>query len=335
MSAAGWHKLRQLWAGTMAPVMIGLLLMGAARPLPAAAALSIKISERVEVNQDTVLLGHIARIWGSDARVVCKLEGIVIGRAPLPGRSRDLDADIIHLRLKQHEVDPSSVDLQVPEKITISRGYLEVERETVETLVADFVRQKIRPHHPTAQISELRFQAPVILPKGQVTYQVLAPRTGEYSGTIPLQVLCYVNGRIEQRIWVNTKIAVLVDVVVTKGSLGRYQPITAEDIDLQQMDLADLPSDVIQDSEAVIGKRTVRAIPANTVLRSDVVELPPLVRRGDIVTLVAESDSLKVTALGEVRKTGRLGERIQVINVDSRKVLYGRVIDAKTVKVEY
>jgi flagella basal body P-ring formation protein FlgA len=330
------HNRWLAWPEIATALVMVLVLLGAARPLPASGIITVLVSERTEVNEDTVLLGHIARITGSDQRFVGELEQIEIGRAPLPGQTRELDAaSIIHLRLKQHDIDPAAVDLQVPDTVTLVRGYQEASSTAIEALIGEFVQQKIRPHYPTARVKEIRIPAPIILTKGRVSYQVVVPRTGEYLGTIPVQVLCYVNGQVEQKVWVNTKIEAMLDVVVTKRALGRYQPITDEDLGLQSMDLADLASDVILDPEAVIGKRTVRAIPADTVLRSDLVELPPLVRRGDIVTLLAESESLKVTTLGEVRKTGRLGERIQVINLDSRKVLYGRVIDAKTIKVEF
>ncbi|UCF95334.1 MAG: flagellar basal body P-ring formation protein FlgA, partial [Desulfobacterales bacterium] len=104
---------------------------------------------------------------------------------------------------------------------------------------------------------------------------------------------------------------------------------------LLPMDLAQLPSDVITDLEAVIGKRTRRAVNPQTVLRSDLVELPPVVNRGDRVLIVAETEGLRITALGEVKHKGRPGERIQVVNLGSQKILHARVLDATTVEVEF
>ena len=117
--------------------------------------------------------------------------------------------------------------------------------------------------------------------------------------------------------------------------MRRYQLITEDDIRLQKMDLAELPSNIITSCEEVLGKRTKSAINANVVLRSDLVELPPLVRRGDVVLMIAESDGLKITALGEVRERGRRGERIRVVNLDSKREIYARVLDSKTVKVDF
>jgi flagella basal body P-ring formation protein FlgA len=124
-------------------------------------------------------------------------------------------------------------------------------------------------------------------------------------------------------------------VVITKKPLGRHKPITEDDITVLKMDLAKVPSGVITDPDAVLGKRTSRAIGSKTVLRTDLVEFPPLVRRGDVVEIVAETQGFKVTALGQVKKKGALGERIPVMNFESKKVLYARVMDSKTVKIDF
>ena len=65
------------------------------------------------------------------------------------------------------------------------------------------------------------------------------------------------------------------------------------------------------------------------------VELPPLVKRGDIVTIKAVSGALQVTTLGKAKSNGHQGERIKIVNIDTQKELYGYVVDAKTVKVVF
>lgn len=70
-------------------------------------------------------------------------------------------------------------------------------------------------------------------------------------------------------------------------------------------------------------------------LNSDLVELPPLVKQGDVVMIAAESETLRVSALGQVKEKGRRGERIRVLNLDSKKEVYALVVDGTTVKVEF
>jgi flagella basal body P-ring formation protein FlgA len=144
-----------------------------------------------------------------------------------------------------------------------------------------------------------------------------------------------VDGKFYKRVWASATIEIFTNVVVTKKPLGRHKPISEDDIELQRMDLAQLPSDVITDPEVILGQRTRRAIGSQTVLRSNLVEFPPLVKRGDVVVILAETGGLRITTIGQVKRKGRLGERIPVMNFDSKKILYAQVLDSNTVKVEF
>jgi flagella basal body P-ring formation protein FlgA len=85
----------------------------------------------------------------------------------------------------------------------------------------------------------------------------------------------------------------------------------------------------------LIGKRTRRPVDAGTVLRQELVELPPIVKNGDRVRIIAETAGLRISALGQVKQKGCQGELIQVMNLDSNKVIHARVVDAQTVRIEF
>jgi flagella basal body P-ring formation protein FlgA len=237
--------------------------------------------------------------------------------------------------LKQHDVDLSAVVLEVPQNVEVARSAIIIAEKELKQMVSDFIFQNISQDNKTFRIKEIRVPQSVILPKGSVAYKVTAPRSGELMGKCSIAVDLSVNGQPQKKVWTTATIEILGPVVMTRKPLGRHKPITEDDIELQTVDLSDLPRDVIVDPEAVLGKRTRRAIGAQTPLRADLIELPPLVKRGDLVTIIAESNGLKITTLGQVKKKGRLGERIPVINMDSKKILYARVIDENTVKVDF
>jgi hypothetical protein len=62
---------------------------------------------------------------------------------------------------------------------------------------------------------------------------------------------------------------------------------------------------------------------------------PILVKPRDMVRLVARIGAMRVTALGEALQEGRKGETVRVRNVDSSKVVAGRVADAQVVEIDY
>ncbi len=102
-----------------------------------------------------------------------------------------------------------------------------------------------------------------------------------------------------------------------------------------RLDVAGLPADCITDPEMLIGKRTRRPVDTGTVLRQELVEFPPIVKNGDRVRIIVETAGLRISALGQVKQKGCQGELIQVVNLDSNKVIYARVIDSQTVRIEF
>jgi len=295
----------------------------------------IRVHDRVEIGGDEVLLGEIAVIEGSDPRWIQQLKDIVIGRAPLPGKARQYDQRYLEMRLKQQHVDLSAVNLEVPQIVEVVRSTVEIEEAELKKIISDFIFRNISRDDKAVRIKEIRVPRSVILPKGRVAYKVATPHSRELMGKCSIAVDFSVNGQSQKKVWATATIEILGPVVVTRKPLGRHKPITEDDIELQTMDLSDLPGAVITDPEAVLGKRTRRAVGAQTPLRADLIELPPLVKRGDLVVIIAESNGLKITTLGQVKKRGRLGERIPVVNMDSKKILYARVIDSNTVKVDF
>ncbi|MGD1968353.1 MAG: flagellar basal body P-ring formation chaperone FlgA [Desulfobacterales bacterium] len=296
---------------------------------------TIRISDRVEIDSAEILLGHMATIEGSDVRFNQRLKNIVIGKAPLPGGSHRFDLNDLQKRIKQHHIDLATVIIQAPPQIVVTRSHIEIKKHEIENIVSEFIVQQTPPDNTTMRIKEIRVPGNVILPKGRITYNVTAPRKQKLMGRCPITVDFSVNGSVHKKVWTTAMIEVLGPVVVTRKPLGRHKPITEDDIEMQTLDLSNLPANVLTDREAVIGKRTKRAVGAQTPLRADSIELPPLVKRGDLVVIIAESENLKITTLGQVKKKGRRGERIPVVNLDSKKVLQARVVDANTVKVDF
>jgi flagella basal body P-ring formation protein FlgA len=328
------QKPKHLYA-TLFFMLAVAFILGSTAELLATPLATIRVRDRVEIDGDEVLLGQIAEIQGSDLQLIRHLEGIVIGNAPLPGKLRQYDESYLKMRLKQYHIDLAGVILEVPEHIEVLRSCIKIEKQKIEEIISNFLIQNISQKNKNLRIKEIQVPEEVLLSKGQISYKVTAADNQPLRGKCSIAVEFSINGYDQKKIWASATIQVLGPVVVTRKPLGRYKPIGGDDIELKTMDLSDLPDDVITDTEEVLGKRTKRAIGAQVPLRADTVELPPLVKRGDLVVIVAESKGLKITTRGQVKKKGRLGEQIPVVNLDSNKVLYARVIDANTVKVDF
>ncbi|MDJ0782886.1 MAG: flagellar basal body P-ring formation chaperone FlgA [Desulfosarcinaceae bacterium] len=303
--------------------------------MAAAASLTIRGNEAVAVSQETLLLGQVAEVIGENAALRQAVEQIVLGPAPKPGRSTTIDAAAILRRLKSRRIDKAAVHIDMDRPIKVTRKSATLEAARIKTAVTVFLQREMPWPKKAVRIKTIRGLASLTIPAGKADLKVTASRGSKYLGSVPLAVSIFSNGEFYKRVWVTAVIEVRSQVVVVAKPLGRHQPIAADDLKLVATDLSEVPSNAITRIDAAVGMRTKRKLFPKTVLREDYLEAPYVVQRGDLVQMVASSDTLKLTAQGITKERGRKGERIRVENTDSKKQVYAIVVDASTVEVQF
>jgi len=111
--------------------------------------------------------------------------------------------------------------------------------------------------------------------------------------------------------------------------------LSEEDITLELKPLSRLPQDVILNKESAIGKQVRMSLKAGTVLRYSHIQRPVIIKRNQIVYIVARGHNFIVKAKGIALQDGREGGRIKVKNLSSKKVLWGKVISSEEVEVSF
>jgi flagella basal body P-ring formation protein FlgA len=185
------------------------------------------------------------------------------------------------------------------------------------------------------QITNLNLRGDLQVPQGQLTYELL-PRSHHLSpGPISLTVVVRVDGKPVRRLLAVGTISVSTEVVVAVMPLSRDQIITRADVRLEERTLAQVPEGAMTDLQEVIGKRPRRSISSGTPLHARLLEAPPVIQKGSVVTVLINTPTLSVVMQGQAKEDGAVGEQIRVVNLASRKEIYGRVIDENTVRVDF
>jgi len=316
-------------------VMVLVLAIYPVQADPATGPISISIRDKVEIDSANVVLGQLARVTGADQALTRQLEEVMIGRAPLAGDSRTISRDYVLLRLRQAGHDPAHLTIEAPEKVTLSRRAVTISAADLEMMVRAYVTANPPFSGADMTITSVRIPGDVMLPTGDVQHEIQYLPQSQASGTLPVNIFFSIDGNPVKRLLVTVNIMLMKDVPVTRRPIARYQMIQAEDLMMQTMDVADLPANAVFAFEDIKGQRARRTIGSRTVLRKDQLEFPPAVKKGDRVLIVAESGGLRITTTGEVKNPGKVGDRVKVENLDSNKTLFARVIDARTVQVEF
>lgn len=173
------------------------------------------------------------------------------------------------------------------------------------------------------------------LPAGDLDYQLLNQPHNEHLGKKTLSLALFVDGKETDRVKMTGDLQLYGDVICTTKRIDRHTILTPDDIKIVRRDISTLESSTLKSQKEAIGKRLKTSLRAGAVLSSNLIENPPLVKRGDLVTIMAQSNSLRVITQGEVRNTGALGEMVRVKNLMSRREIYARVLGSGVVETTF
>lgn len=107
-------------------------------------------------------------------------------------------------------------------------------------------------------------------------------------------------------------VKVFAEVVVLARPVARGHAFTAEDLRLQNLDLAQQPAGVFTDASQVLGKLSTGAFAAGTALRADQVRAPLAVNYGQPVRILFQGEGFRVSSEGRALGNAAVGESVQV-----------------------
>ena len=94
-----------------------------------------------------------------------------------------------------------------------------------------------------------------------------------------------------------------------------------------------VPAGTLTDPDQAIGLETRRTIYAGRPVRAGDLQAPALVERNDLVRVVYTKGALEIVTEGRALDRGAAGDRVSVMNLMSRTVIYGQVVGPGLVQV--
>lgn len=326
---------RLTMAGILTATMLLLALWAPGAPASTSSPVVLIAKEMIEIDSPRIRMGQIVAIDATTPEMADRLARIEIGRAPLAGQTRGISREYILLRLRQSGIDPSTLDLRLPTKIRVRRSAVRITREEMEMMVRDHLMATVSSDEAQINITAVRIKDDVLLPKGEIHHEVQRQHQSAPSRMLPVSIVFKVDGRFVRKVSALVSLEIMQNVVVSRKPIPRFKVITAQDVMMRQVNVASMADTVIRSIESVVGKRARRAIGMHDAMHTNMVEWPPVVQKGDRVTIIAESGNLRITALGEVRSTGKVGQQVRVVNLDSKKNITAQVVDQRTVRVVF
>jgi len=124
------------------------------------------------------------------------------------------------------------------------------------------------------------------------------------------------------------------DILVAKHPIPRGEMITKNHLIYERHDVGRYHAGVYTDMKNLIGMVAKRPIRNTAVITAQMVKPRLLVTRGEMITIIAEGNGLKIRTSGKALMDGQHGQVIRIVNNRSGRKLSGEVVARSTVRVK-
>jgi flagellar basal body P-ring formation protein FlgA len=175
----------------------------------------------------------------------------------------------------------------------------------------------------------------ILLPPGKKELIYRARANNQKAGRIPLTLQIKVNDNFNKRIRINSRVLVSQEVVKVIRTVRKGEIISNDNIQLETIKTERPWKNALMNIDQALGYEAGRNLPVGKILTQKLIKKPALVNRGEKIQILAKKGSMTITAPGILKEDGFEGGMVQVLNIESKKIIYGRLLDANTVKVSF
>lgn len=171
------------------------------------------------------------------------------------------------------------------------------------------------------------------LARCSVPLEAFASPNGLRAGRSVVGVRC--EGTKPWKLYVGIRIALPEMVVVTARPIARGEALQATDLLLREQDVAGLNKTYFTDPQQLLGLRARRTLTEGRVITARMVQRARLVQRGEQVLITGGTGGVQVQMMGKALTDGSRGDRIEVQNNKSARVVTGTVTGPGVVEVAH
>ena len=298
-----------------------LVLLALLAAAPAAASALLRADTTVD--GDTVTLGDVFEDAGAAAEVR-------LAAAPPPGERVALSASGVRAIARANGIEwGGSLGTK---RVWVARSGSAVSKADIVAAIEDALYESGLDGMVRVELASRRFQLHVpidMMPSVAVEEVDYDSRTRRFKATL----VAPAEGTGGARAEVSGSAHRYVEVPVLAHAVAVGDIIEEDDIDWIELRADRVRRNIVTDSAEIIGLAPRRRIRAGDAIRSRDVQRPVVVAKGELVTLIMQTESMMLTVSGRATEDGSQDEVIDVINTESRRVVQGIVEGPTRIRV--
>ena len=159
--------------------------------------------------------------------------------------------------------------------------------------------------------------------------------SSQRAGRIPMLLEIRINDKFQKRIQFNTKVLVSQKVIKTIRAVRRGEILSKDEIRAETIKTERPSKNAITNMDYALGYEASRSLSIGQILVPNFIKRPALGNRGDKILITAQKGGMTITTPGILKEDGYEDAMVRVLNMDYKKIIYGRLVNSNTVKVNF
>lgn len=221
------------------------------------------------------------------------------------------------------------------EKIANANETKVLTAEEIKKGAVDYLAKTLPWDRESVEITAYYEGGDITIPNGKVDLTYKKFGGNKTAGRLPLTLLIKTDKNYKKRIRINSRVLVSQEVIKTTHTVKRGEILSKDNIQLETIQTERPWKNAMDSLEHALGYEASRNLPSGKILTQKIIKKPALGSKGDKILILAEKGGMTITAPGILKEDGYEDGMVKVLNMESKKTIYGRLVDANTVKVSF
>lgn len=295
----------------------------------------VRVASEVIAQQDRLTLGELAEVQAEETTTNARLRAISLGYAPNVGMTREIARERIALAIAAAGFAEGTVRIESPPIILIRRAAQMVDAALLREAIEHATLDELNASGATARLTRLDLPSKVEAPAGPLDIRASAGQVRDVFSPFTVFVELWQEGRVVKRFNATAQVEAHAPVLVAAREISANVRLRQELFKMEVKRLERPLNSYITDPERLRGMAARRPLARGEAIMADVIHSEIVIRPGDQVRIIGQSGALQLMVNGEARAAGRIGDRIQVKNLQSGALLQAIVADEGLVRIRF
>lgn len=295
----------------------------------------VQVAAESTAQQDRLVLGDVAEVRASEDETVARLRAIALGFAPNVGTVREITRERLALAIAAAGFAEGTVQLNSPAVILVRRIAQSLDPALVREEIERVALSELNASGATARFTRLDLPTQIEAPSGQIEIRATTGTVRDWFTPFTVFVELRQDGHVVKRLNVTAQVEAFASVFVAAREIAANARLRPEHVKPEIKRLERPLSNYITDPERLRGMAARRDFRRGDAITTEAISSEIVMHPGDHVRIIGQSGALQIIVSGEARAGGRIGDRVQVKNLQSGALLQAVIVDEGVVRIRF